>query len=402
MVHRPVSPGSLRLMCLRLVSQAIYNYLECRPRLEKYLRLCGPGAHTAASRLVDYVSCFLPQNLRDLLLEFLTQLWFSRLLKMKQKTIEHERMSLGDPSHDHSICGGTTSVPEAQRQTALMAEILDTAMTDRTQTVRFGFTNARSGPVDFSRPFGILTRRCGGLRHLDLTFATDTLLPSPAGEQEGTNTFNGIFAKEALPLCRQLAVANNITTLKLLMCNKQMLKELSKCSKLQVLEMVEASGIQDCDLATFSQGEVRHHLTKLSIKFWSDTQHIKELCESQAPRKIAQGFSSQSDGKVLLPRWAVFLLNCRGLQELQWFEPAQLRSFNPMVGLLTLVREARKWWNLEIENEGDLLDIVIEKPADLDQLSFRWKKIGFDMANDGLSGSPSETALNEHMEFLSR
>ena len=32
------------------------------------------------------VSAFL-QNLRDLLLEFLTQLWFARLLKMKQKTI---------------------------------------------------------------------------------------------------------------------------------------------------------------------------------------------------------------------------------------------------------------------------------------------------------------------------
>ena len=24
--------------------QAIYSYLECRPRLEKYLRLCGPQA----------------------------------------------------------------------------------------------------------------------------------------------------------------------------------------------------------------------------------------------------------------------------------------------------------------------------------------------------------------------
>ena len=29
---------------------------------------------------------------------------------------------------------------------------------------------------------------------------------------------------------------------------------------------------------------------------------------------------------------------------------------------LTLLREARKWWNLEIETEGDLLDIVIERP----------------------------------------
>ena len=37
--------------------------------------------------LSDYVAQFMPQNLRDLLLEFLTQLWFARLLKMKQKTI---------------------------------------------------------------------------------------------------------------------------------------------------------------------------------------------------------------------------------------------------------------------------------------------------------------------------
>ena len=41
-----------------------------------------------------YVRQFLPQNLRDLLLEFLTQLWFARLLKMKQKTIGKEQDSL--------------------------------------------------------------------------------------------------------------------------------------------------------------------------------------------------------------------------------------------------------------------------------------------------------------------
>jgi hypothetical protein len=101
MVHRPLGPGPLRLMCLRLVSQAIYSYLECRPRLERYLLLCGPATPSHADRLIDYVSRFapfhsmantrvsryLPQNLRDLLLEFLTQLWFTRLLKMKQKTI---------------------------------------------------------------------------------------------------------------------------------------------------------------------------------------------------------------------------------------------------------------------------------------------------------------------------
>ena len=94
------------------------------------------------------------------------------------------------------------------------------------------------------------------------------------------------------------------------------------------------------------------------------------------------------------------------------------RPFNPLVGLLTLIREARKWWNLEIENEGDLLDIVIERPEDLDQLTFNWKTIGFDksnilrdvkaylfrfdMANDGLVGSPSDAVLNDQMEFLAR
>ena len=67
---------------------------------------------------------------------------------------------------------------------------------------------------------------------------------------------------------------------------------------------------------------------------------------------------------------------------------------------MTLLREARKWWNLEIENEGDLLDIVIERPEDLDHLTFNWKTIGFDMANDGLVGSPSDAALNDQMEFL--
>ena len=41
-----------------------------------------------------YVRQFLPQNLRDLLLEFLTQLWFARLLKMKQKTIGKNKDSL--------------------------------------------------------------------------------------------------------------------------------------------------------------------------------------------------------------------------------------------------------------------------------------------------------------------
>ena len=48
---------------LLLQSQAIYSYLECRPRLERYLRLCGPTAPSTAAKLTDYVSQFLPQNL---------------------------------------------------------------------------------------------------------------------------------------------------------------------------------------------------------------------------------------------------------------------------------------------------------------------------------------------------
>jgi len=399
MVHKPVSPGPLRLMCLRMVSQAIYNYLECRPRLEKYLSLCGPLCLTQSNRLVNYVTNYFPETLKDTLLEFLTQLWFTKLLKMKQKTIDHERMSAGDPTHDHTTCGGTTSVSEAQRQSNLMTEILQVALSNKTKSLRFGFTNARSGPVDFSRSLELVRDKGEGLRMLDLSFATDTLMPSKQGM--GPEAFNNVFFRECLLLCRKLAGYNNITSLKLLLCTKEMIKEIAKCSKLQVLEIVEASMMRDSDLVTLSQGAVRNSLTKLSVKFWSDGDHMKELCETQTPRKIAQGFSAGNEsGRVSLPPWAVFLLNCRALTELQYFEPSQLRPFNPLVSMLTILREARKWWNLEIENEGDLLDIVIERPADLDSIKFKWTKINFEMGNDGLSGSPSETALNGQMEFL--
>ena len=47
--------------------------------------------------------------------------------------------------------------------------------------------------------------------------------------------------RDVLGLVRALATHNNIQTLKLLLCNKQMLQEISKCSKLTVLEIVEAS-----------------------------------------------------------------------------------------------------------------------------------------------------------------
>ena len=102
--------------------------------------------------------------------------------------------------------------------------------------------------------------RCSGLRHLDLTFATDTLAPSQP--ENPPDSFNSTYTREVATLCRALATSNNLTTVKLLMCNKAILKELARCSKLQVLEMVEASGLRDADLAEFSMGEVRHHLTR--------------------------------------------------------------------------------------------------------------------------------------------
>ena len=61
----------------------------------------------------------------------------------------------------------------------------------------------------------------------------------------------------------------------------------------------------------------------------------------------------------------------------------------------------RQGATLEIENEGDLLDLVLEEPQDLERLRFRWNEVGFDMGNDGLAGSLSESDLNDHMEFLS-
>ena len=42
--------------------------------------------------------------------------------------------------------------------------------------------------------------------------------------------------------------------------------------------------LRDTDLAMFSQGAVRHNLSVLKIKFWSDVDHINQLCETQSPR----------------------------------------------------------------------------------------------------------------------
>ena len=67
---------------------------------------------------------------------------------------------------------------------------------------------------------------------------------------------------------------------------------------------------------------------------------------------------------------------------------------------MTLLREMRLGATLEIENEGDLLDLVLEEPQDLERLSFKWSQVGFDMGNDGLGGSLSESDLNNQMVFL--
>ena len=95
--------------------------------------------------------------------------------------------------------------------------------------------------VNFSLPLSVISERCDSIQHLDLTFATDTLLPTrPVSEREG-ESFNLAYMRDCLSLIRVLASHNNIKTLKLLLCNKQMLQEISKCSKLTVLEIIEAS-----------------------------------------------------------------------------------------------------------------------------------------------------------------
>ena len=115
---------------------------------------------------------------------------------------------------------------------------------------------------------------------------------------------------------------------------------------------------------------------------------------------MLQGLSQKEDGKLLLPNWAVFMLNCPNLTEFEYFSDDQPRPFNPCVGLMTLIREARKWWTLEIENEGDLLDMVLESPQDLDSLRFKWSGVSYHMDNDGIYGSPSELSLNSIMENI--
>ena len=55
------------------------------------------------------------------------------------------------------------------------------------------------------------------------------------------DTFNGQFLRDCLTVVKELLTYNNIQTLKLLMCNKSILQEISKLSKLTVLEIIEAS-----------------------------------------------------------------------------------------------------------------------------------------------------------------
>ena len=69
---------------------------------------------------------------------------------------------------------------------------------------------------------------------------------------------------------------------------------------------------------------------------------------------------------------------------------------------MILLREMRlRGAGLEIENEGDLLDLVLEDPGDLERLRFRWSQVVLDMGNDGLVGSLSEWDLSQHIQFLS-
>ena len=73
---------------------------------------------------------------------------------------------------------------------------------------------------------------------------------------------------------------------------------------------------------------MRHNLSVLKINFWSDTEHINALCDTQSPRKLISWLTrtGASPGtRLTLPAWAVFLLNCPNLSELQYFEQSQPR-----------------------------------------------------------------------------
>ena len=54
-------------------------------------------------------------------------------------------------------------------------------------------------------------------------------------------TFNSVFLRECLAIVKELSSHNQIQTLKLVMCNKEILQQISKFSKLSVLEIMEAT-----------------------------------------------------------------------------------------------------------------------------------------------------------------
>ena len=71
-----------------------------------------------------------------------------------------------------------------------------------------------------------------------------------------------------------------------------MLKELAKCSKLQALEIIEASVIHDSDLAEFSHGKVKSsHFDKSKLFFLSGkarfVQTSHQVLERHCPREGA-------------------------------------------------------------------------------------------------------------------
>ena len=68
--------------------------------------------------------------------------------------------------------------------------------------------------------------------------------------------------------------------------------------------------------------------------------------------------------------------------------------------MITLVREVRRWW-AQIDNEDDILDMVLESPADFERVSFKWTGAHFDMGHDGVTGPVTAESLNTHLETLS-
>ena len=67
---------------------------------------------------------------------------------------------------------------EAQRHVALLEQLLTVGFNSKSKVLRLGFCNARSGPVDISSPLDIVIDNCDNLRILEMTFTTDTLVPS--------------------------------------------------------------------------------------------------------------------------------------------------------------------------------------------------------------------------------